>query len=462
MPLSFDALRPLVEGLPPIVMLSSLDGPGAGDAAMRLQRGLVAAGADVTTYVLHKTISYSPVLEIDSDQKLKRVYAVMTHVAMREYADRPPYFELFSLDKSPVNLSALDRLKDAPLVHLNWIAGMVGFPQAAELLKGKSVVWSLMDMNPLTGGCHYAAGCEKYANAEGCNQCPQLGITSGTMDIAAQNFSARKTGYAKMNIAVVAHATWLTACAGSSRLLGAFTRSTIPTCVDPCIFFPQPRAWARAVFGISPRRKVIIFGASGIGRRNKGLHIFDRVLKILRLQWTGELPLLLVFGGEVPKTFFEGYESLTPGRLGPSELAKAYSAADVFVSSSFQDNLPNTANEALSCGTPVVCFNRFSSGDVVIDGETGFTSEHPGLPLAPDGSFLQHPPYLAPESAMADLADKIKLVLTMPPEEYESMRIRCSTKSREFFSPVLRTARFLRLYRNLFGLPNVEADGVSQ
>jgi hypothetical protein len=462
MPVAFDALRPLLEGLPPIVMLSSLDGPGAGDAALRLQRGLVAAGAAVTTYVLRKTICHNPVLDIDCNRKMQRIYAVMGHVALRQYTDRPPYFELFSLDKSPVNLSALDRLKDTSLVHLNWMAGMLGFPQATEVLEGKSIVWSLMDMNPLTGGCHCTAGCEKYMNAQGCKQCPQLGIASSTMDLAAQNFSARKTGYAKMNMAVVAHATWLTACSKQSRLLGSFPHATIPTCVDPCIFFPLPRSWARAAFGISPRRKVIIFGASGIGRRNKGLHILNQALEILRSQWTGNLPLLLVFGGKSPETFFGGYESLTLGRLAPSELARAYSAADVFVLPSFQDNLPNTANEALACGTPVVCFNRFSSEDVVINGVTGFTAKHPGLPIAADGSLLQRPAYFVPQNALADFADKIRLILTMPSDEYESMRIRCSTKACEIFSPVLRAAKFLQLYRCMLGLPNVDIDGIDQ
>ena len=39
-----------------------------------------------------------------------------------------------------------------------------------------------------------------------------------------------------------------------------------------------------------------------------------------------------------------------------------YSAADIFVIPSVQDNFPNTALEALACGVPTVAFGRGVSG----------------------------------------------------------------------------------------------------
>ena len=462
MSLSFDALRPLVEGLPSIAMLSSMDGPGAGAAAVRLQTGLAAAGADVTIYVMNKTSISRTVLEIDKGPKLWRTYALLSGIALRHYPKRPPYFELFSVNKSPVDLASITGLNKAGIVHLNWIVGMVAFPQAATFLRGKRVVWTLMDMNPLSGGCHCTAGCEKYADG-GCAACPQLGERSGGADVASQNFSARRKAYAEMDMAVVANSSWLTACAKRSILLRAFSQTTISApYIDSYIFFPQPRAWARIAFGISHRRKVILFGASGIGRRNKGLHILRQALEVLLPQWEEEVPLLFVFGGDVQGALPKGYECISPGRLNPSELAKAYSAADIFVSPSFQDNLPNTVNEALSCGTPVVCFDRFSSEDVVINGVTGFTVEHPGLPLTAEGILTHEPAYSVPGEAVTALADAIRLALTMPPDEYESMRERCAIKAREVFSPVLQTARYLRLYRSLLGLRHIDVDGVPQ
>lgn len=46
-------------------------------------------------------------------------------------------------------------------------------------------------------------------------------------------------------------------------------------------------------------------------------------------------------------------------------MAQLYSATDVFVVPSIEDNLPNTILECLSCGTPVVAFNIGGVPDMI-------------------------------------------------------------------------------------------------
>lgn len=56
-------------------------------------------------------------------------------------------------------------------------------------------------------------------------------------------------------------------------------------------------------------------------------------------------------------------------------LALAYSAADLMVVPSRQDNLPNTAIEPQACGTPVVAFDIGGLPDIVAHRETGWLAK---------------------------------------------------------------------------------------
>ena len=58
-----------------------------------------------------------------------------------------------------------------------------------------------------------------------------------------------------------------------------------------------------------------------------------------------------------------------------TELAEIYTAADVFVNSTREENFPTVNIEALACGTPVVTFKTGGSPEI-IDENTGFVVEY--------------------------------------------------------------------------------------
>lgn len=63
------------------------------------------------------------------------------------------------------------------------------------------------------------------------------------------------------------------------------------------------------------------------------------------------------------------------GRIPDNMLNSAFSAADVFVAPSVQDNLPNTIMEALACGTPSVAFDVGGIPDLIVHKENGFLAK---------------------------------------------------------------------------------------
>ena len=58
------------------------------------------------------------------------------------------------------------------------------------------------------------------------------------------------------------------------------------------------------------------------------------------------------------------------------KLANAYAAADVFLTTSLEDNLPNTVMESLACGTPVVSFTTGGIPDMVKHQNNGYLAKY--------------------------------------------------------------------------------------
>ena len=333
------SLRPLTADLPPIVILSSLDIGGAGIAALRLHQGLVAAGANVKMVVLSKTSSDAKVgeLKVGDGSLWKQAVAAWAQVA-RDYPASAAWQEPFTTVAAPFNVAELDLVQNAGLVNLHWCAGMLPWPKTGAGLQGKPLVWTLHDMHPFTGCCHYVGTCEKWRR-EGCQKCPRMGPSNSGEDLAAACFAAKQAGYAGLHLHLVTPSVWLGECAGQSVLLGKFPRSVIPYGFPLQELRPGDRAAARAALGLPTNRKIILFGASLCGCQRKGMHLLVTALTRLAQKWPGEPPALAVFGNPSGMPAMPpGFECHPLGRLnGNAALSRAYSAADVFVGPSMEE-----------------------------------------------------------------------------------------------------------------------------
>ncbi len=455
---TFEQLHVLSRGLPPVCLLATSDGPGAGGAALNLLTALRAAGLDAELLVMAKHTAHDFVHEIPLGRKWLAVAAILKKARLKAHPAIPPWFELFSLADSPARLETLPHVRRAGLVHLHFVAGFVDPRNAVQAFGDKPVVWTLHDMNPLTGGCHCTAGCERYKAGE-CAHCPQLGPGHGP-DLAAGNFAAKVVACSRLNVTAVSPCRWLAQCARESHILGKARCVVIPNGIDTALYHPVPADRARAFCGLEPGRKVIAFGASGLNRYNKGFAVLKEALRLLARQWSGALPVLLLFGGELPEHERpEGYAVVSFGRLGASELVQVYACADVVVAPSFQDVGPLVLQEAHACATPTVGMRRTGAEDIIEEAKTGFLAEHPGLPLDPSGEPRAMSSIVNAASAHS-LAEKIQDALLLPKAAHDAMRQAARRHAVTSFAPELMAARYLNLYRELLGLPAVEMGDV--
>lgn len=246
------------------------------------------------------------------------------------------------------------------IIHLHNVHGYyLNIKMLFEYLKEANVpvVWTLHDCWAFTGHCAYFdyVGCEKWKTGE-CESCPAKGEypPSILLDRSKKNLREKKELFTSVkNMTLVTPSAWLAELTRSS-FLGKYEVATVNNGIDLDVFKPT-KGDILTRLGLDGKR--IILGVASIWERRKGLSDFIEIANKLTNEWHVVLVGLnkkQMVG--LPKNV-TGIERTNSGR----ELAELYSAADVFVNPTYEDNFPTVNMEALACGTPVVTYNTGGS-----------------------------------------------------------------------------------------------------
>ena len=302
------------------------------------------------------------------EKRQKKVYRqYVDHIALR-----PQNLETFSAAQLS-NLSALNwQAIDCDVVHLHWISFFADYPTFFGSIPNRvPIVWTLHDMNPFTGGCHYSNGCTRFK--QGCGMCNQI-TESSRLDISASGFRVKKKALRKKKVHVVAPSDWIRKLAMQSKIWPSGTSfQTIHNGIDLNEFHPIKKSLARKLLGIEGDAILIGFGAEDINNRRKGFHHLRSALT--QLNSTREVECIVFGSGEIdpaaglPPVHHFGYVD------SPERQALIYSAADLVIVPSREDNQPQVGLEAMACGTPVVAFNAGGIPEYVRDGMTGLIAQ---------------------------------------------------------------------------------------
>jgi glycosyltransferase involved in cell wall biosynthesis len=284
----------------------------------------------------------------------------------------------FSTANAGTSIKNEQLVKDADILHLHWTnSGFLSIDDLKELIDtGKPIVWTLHDMWTFTGGCHYAGTCDHFTRE--CGDCYFLS-DPGPNDISHKGWLSKAAMYAgAKNITFVTCSKWLGGVAKQSSLISKFRIESVPNPIDVDVFSPQDKLTLRERWRINPFAKIILFGAANINDRRKGISYLVEALNHLSNDCLDPgLIEIVIFGKnkhfDVSQLPFKTFELNMIS--DQDELAEIYNLADVFVTPSIEDNLPNTVMEALSCGTPVVAFNTGGIPEMVDHLQNGYLAE---------------------------------------------------------------------------------------
>jgi len=344
---------------------------GAAIGAYRLLKALQAEGLQSEMLVWRKVTADPSVHRLATHlnrlARARRKLGAIRHA--RRLRDNPRRAEsgYWSLNLYGYPIAAAINSFGADIVHLNWVGD--NFLPIEEVAKiNAPIVWTLHDMWAFTGGCHTAYECQNYRT--GCGNCSQL-VGSAPQDISARVNRKKQRAWANVPMTVVCPSRWLADCARSSAVLKEKSIEVIGYTFDPGIFKPIDPIVARRAFNLPADKQLVLFGAiGGTSDPHKGFRFLRQALSGLAEDSNIEV---VTFGGEQAVDLGLSLQCHQIGLLRDEvSIGLLYSACDLYVLPSLQENLPNTVIEALACGTPCVTFAGSGTNDLVQHEKNGY------------------------------------------------------------------------------------------
>lgn len=370
-------------------------------------------GAEKATYRLHSALrnaghSSRMIVEIkqSDDEDVQAVNRVPDwQVALKRVKRRLPLLGeklpraqyTFNLDRE---LEIDPRIfyqvgKAADILHLHWVTHLLNLHTIRQIADyyQRPLVWTVMDMEPMTGGCHYSFGCEGFMKR--CGNCPQLDPT-GPVDRSWVVWERKHRYLRDLPIVFIAPTAWVASRIRKSSLFGNHRVELIPLAIDTSMFRPIDQSVARKVLGLPACKKIIFFGATLLDDPRKGmpylhdaLHRFKSMIALEVQAWDNEI--LLLIAGSHSKQLADSlpFPSRELGYLRDDvTLALTYQAADIMVSPSVEDAGPMMIAESMLCGTPVVAFDTGAAPDLIQSLENGYLATYKDSADLANGIYL--------------------------------------------------------------------------
>lgn len=248
-----------------------------------------------------------------------------------------------------------------------WLHNLHGYYLNIELLfdwiKSRpqmQVKWTLHDCWAFTGHCSYFsyAQCNRWKN--GCGHCCQTRKYPASFfrDASESSFQRKKQAFCGVrNMTLITPSKWLAELVQQS-FLKEYPVEVHYNKIDTTVFLPTPSDFRErhALLG----RKIVL-GVAAVWDERKGLADFVQLAALLPEEY---VVVLVGIKPEMKKKLPASIVCIPPTNSA-KDLAAIYTAADVFVNLTYEDNYPTVNLEAQACGTPCLTYKTGGSVESV-------------------------------------------------------------------------------------------------
>jgi len=275
-----------------------------------------------------------------------------------------------------IDISKNKLVQQADIIHLHWInfgfISLKGLEQLAKL--NKPIVWTLHDMWPLTGGCFYSDGCEKYKI-----QCKNCQFLKENNSLAEKIFNQKKDLFKNSNFYPTAISSWTKSIIENSYFFKNKEVIELSNPIDETIFFPKNKKSIKKALKLDTNKTHIGFVAFNVNDKRKGAKYLKQSINLLFKERPNlkEKVELIAIGSTKDKEFFNGLPVHFTGYISNvKKMVDYYNACNFMLLPSLEDNLPLVIQEAMACKTPIIAFNTGGISDLVIHKKTGYLAKH--------------------------------------------------------------------------------------
>ena len=259
-------------------------------------------------------------------------------------------------------LKRLDQIKP-DLIHLHSLCD--SFVNIEMLFKyiiknDIPVIWTLHDSWPFTGRCAQNR-CTKWQ--EGCGNCPHKDYYPGTLfiDNSKKVLEKRAKLYNQLNnLTIVTPSKWLGSLVSKSLFKNKYPVKVINNGINLNVFKPTESSFREKH---NLQDKYIVLALAYYWDHSKGLDIIIELSK--RLPSNYQI-VLVGTNDELDKILPSNIISIHRTNT-QEELVEIYSASDVFINPTRDENYPTVNMEAIACGIPVITFDTGGSAEIISD-----------------------------------------------------------------------------------------------
>jgi glycosyltransferase involved in cell wall biosynthesis len=415
-----------------VLHIAMTDTGGAGNAAYNIHKLMCQDGINSKMLVFRKTKKDDNVIEFNFSylSLLRKGFRKLKYeITKKQHKKINAKYNFYNLEEKNNYIPTKYILKHLPfkpdVIVFHSITHFINTKNIYELYKamGAKMYWQLMDMSPLTGGCHFAWDCKGYHFD--CSDCPALS-TKKLKKRAFENYKYKNEYLSQTPISIIYSSSTMDKESQASSLFKDKEKFGIFLSVDEERYKPKEMETARKEFDLAVDAKIIFYGAQHISIERKGFKYFLAALDELKKNLTEEeqSKVIILLAGYMDKNYKLPFEVKYVGYIDTDSLISAYQASNLYFCSSIEDSGPVMINEVIMCGTPVVSFNMGVAPDLIKSGKTG---------------------YLAALKDTVDIANGLKQVLFMSDIEHNKMSENCRNLALTNFKSSKYSERFLEI-----------------